>query len=109
MATSTITPVKIPDYPNPTSHPHPWLQLHKNTRLGDIISAFLPHILIFAGLAMLVMIVYGGFQLMVSGGDSEGIREGKAKITWGIIGFLIVFSSYFIVQLVGAVFKVKIF
>ncbi len=104
-----ILAVEIPDYPNPTSHPHPWLQLSKSTSLGSIISALLPHILIFAGLAMLIMIVYGGFQLMISGGDSEGIREGKAKITWGVIGFLIVFSSYFIVQLVGTIFKVKIF
>jgi len=97
-------PVKIPSYPSAEGK----IDLN-NDNLGTIIHKFLPHIFVISGLLMLVMIVYGGFQLMISGGDNEGIREGKAKITWGIVGFLIVFSSYFIVQIVQAIFRITIF
>ncbi len=107
MANQIIAAVAIPSYP--AQAPGAWLKLNGSTNLGQVISAFLPHILFLAGLAMLIMIVYGGFQLMISGGDSEGIREGKAKITWGVVGFLLVFSSYFIVQLVETIFKIQIF
>ncbi len=105
MAAKLLAGVTLPSYPTPRS-----AKINLNTdNLGSIISKLLPHIFIISGLLMAVMIIYGGFQLMVSGGDSEGIREGKAKITWGIVGFLIVFSSYFIVQIVQAIFNVQIF
>ena len=76
--------------------------------LGAIISEALKYIITFAGLSMFAMILYGGFHLLISAGNPEGIKEGTNKIVFGIIGFLVVFAAYWIVQLVEVVFHLSI-
>lgn len=68
--------------------------------LGSVVTQALPYILTLAGIAMLFAIIWGGITLMTSGGDPAKTKEGYGKIMYGIIGFLIIFASYFIAQLV---------
>ncbi len=84
------------------------LGLSKGVTLGGIITNLLPHLFILAGILMLLMILWGGIHLMIAQGDPEGIREGKAKVMYGIIGFFVVFVSYFVVQIIEQVFKIPI-
>ena len=58
---------------------------------------------------MLVMLILGGIGLMTAAGDPAKTKAGYGKITSGIVGFLIVFISYFAVQLVEVILGVKIF
>ena len=55
------------------------------------------------------MIIAGGLQVMTSLGIPEKMKIGYGKITGGIVGFLIIFSSYMIVKLIEAMFNIKIF
>jgi len=80
------------------------LKLRDNPSLGEIVTVILTQAIYLAGFLMIVYIVWGGIHLMISMGDPEGIREGKAKITGGILGFFIVFFAYLILQLVNAIF-----
>jgi len=68
------------------------------TNIGDIISSLLTHIFPIAGLLTFIYLIYGGFHLMIAQGDENGIKEAKAKITNALIGFLIIFLAYWIVQ-----------
>lgn len=77
--------------------------------IGDIVSAFLPYIYSIAGIALLLMLLAGGFQLMTSGGDPKGVEAGKQKITNALIGIIIVFASFWIVQVVGRILGIEIF
>lgn len=77
------------------------------TTLGDIISALLPFLFVFAGLGVLLYLLYGGFQLMTSGGDPKGIAEGKGKITNAIVGFVIIFVAFWVIQAVGIIFGIE--
>lgn len=77
--------------------------------LGDVISSLIPYIYLVAGLSMLVMLILGGLTLMTAAGDPAKTKAGYGKITSGIVGFLIIFVSYFVVQIVELVFGVKIF
>lgn len=70
------------------------------SNLGDVVTKALPYVFTLAGIALLFVIISGGITLMTSGGDPAKTKEGYGKIISGIIGFLIIFASYFIAQLV---------
>jgi hypothetical protein len=71
--------------------------------LADIISALLPYIFSIAGILILIYLIMGGLQLMTSGGDPKAMESAKGKITNALVGFVIVFASYWIVQLLANV------
>ena len=45
---------------------------------------------------------------MTAAGDQNKTKEGYGRIQAGIVGFLIVFISYFVVQIVEVILGVKI-
>lgn len=76
------------------------------TTLGDIIGILLPYIFGAAGIALLIYLVIGGFQFMLSRGDPKSAQAAKSKITNAIIGFVIVILAFTIVQLLGQIFGI---
>ncbi|MCG2692974.1 hypothetical protein L6279_02580 [Candidatus Parcubacteria bacterium] len=81
-----------------------WSNQDLTVTVGKIIGIVLG----FLGLIALVIIVYGGFKWMTSGGEEEKIASSKKLMIAGVIGMLIILVAYaastFIVsQLVGAV------
>lgn len=77
--------------------------------LGDVVSGLLPYIFVFGGILMLLYLIYGGLHLMISRGDPKAVQEAKGKITNAIVGFLIIFASFWIVQIIGRVFGIEVF
>ena len=55
-------------------------------------------ILGFVGALALLFFVYGGFVFILSGGSEEKVRLGKQILINAIIGLVIVFASYMIIQ-----------
>lgn len=80
----------------------------KFNNLGSLVSAILPYIYAFAGLALFIMLIWGGITLMTAGGDPAKSKAGYGKISAGLIGFLIIFVSYFVTQIVEVVLGIKI-
>lgn len=60
-------------------------------------------IFFFAGFALLIYLVLGGFELMTSAGSPDKAASGKAKVTNALIGFVIIFTAYWLVQIIGTV------
>lgn len=75
---------------------------------GEIMTKLLPYIFVAAGLSMFVMLIVGGFELMVSGGEPGKIKAAQGKLTGGVVGFLIVVFAYFIAQVMETVFGINI-
>lgn len=75
--------------------------------IGELISSVLTYAFTFAGIALLLCFIWGGFQLFTSGGDQKKVSEGKATITNALIGFVIVFVAFWIVQLFGNLLGLK--
>lgn len=71
--------------------------------IGDIVSALIPYIFFGAGVALLAYIILGGYTMMTSRGDAKALAAGKDKVTHGLIGFVIVFTAFWIVQLIGRI------
>ena len=82
--------------------------ISKWTNISQIVSRLLIYIFPIAGILTFIFLLYGGFHLIIAQGNEEGIREAKAKITNAIIGFLIVFLAYWIVQILEIILGVQL-
>jgi len=79
-----------------------------NNDLGGIIGDFLPYLLTIAGLILFGMLVMGGFTMLAGAADKEAQDKGKKMITSALVGFFIVFATYWIAQLLQVIFKINI-
>lgn len=75
---------------------------------GDLINAILPNVYVAAGLVIFFMFVLGGFKVVSSASDSHKMEEGKKTITFAIIGLLVIFGSYWIIQIIQLVTGLEI-
>jgi hypothetical protein len=75
---------------------------------GGIITRVLQFAFPLAGIALFIMIVIGGFQILMAAGNDKGMQAGQQRVTYAIIGFILLFSSYWIAQLLGQIFSIKI-
>lgn len=73
-----------------------------------IISALLPILFTFAGTILFVMIIWGGFELLTGATNPKKQEAGKQRITAGIIGFMLIFSAYWLAQLLQVIFGISI-
>ena len=76
------------------------------TNIGSILDAMTPLIFGFAGFGLLLMIISAGFTLLTSAGDAKQLESGKQRLTYAIVGFLVIFVAYWVVQLAGKIFGV---
>lgn len=101
--------IKLPgpnDAPVPVDYPSEFSGFFfKQGTIGSIVSDAVPLLLAFAGLGLLLMLISSGYTFLTSAGDAKKMEQGKQKLTNSIVGFFIVFAAYWIVQLVGIIFK----
>jgi len=76
---------------------------------ADLISTIIPYLYVIAGLILFAFLIIGGFGYLTSGGDPEKIKAAGGKITHALIGFLIIFLSYWLVQILEIVLGIQIF
>jgi hypothetical protein len=93
--------VKLPDYTGTGFK-------FANSTVGSIFGALLPYVFVVAGLVLLFMLIVGGIGLMTATGDPKKVEASQGRITMALVGFLIIFASYFIVQLVEIALGVKV-
>lgn len=72
--------------------------------IGTIIGAALTYVFAFAGVGLLLMIISSGFTLMLSAGDPKKMEKGKQSLTNSILGFILIFAAFWLVQILGIVF-----
>ena len=71
---------------------------------GAIISSVLSEGLIVAGFLMFVWAIIGAFQYILAGGNKENLAKARERITWAIVGFLLVIVSFAISSYIQGVF-----
>ncbi len=75
--------------------------------IGAIVSRFLLYLFPFAGLLLFIYLIIGGFSYLTSGGDPKAMEQAKGKITNAIVGFIIIFVAYWLVQILEFMFGIK--
>jgi hypothetical protein len=73
-----------------------------------IIGKLLPYLLTFGGLILFVMLIWGGFEMLSGASDPKSQEAGKNRMTAAVIGFILLFASYWLAQIVQAVFGISI-
>lgn len=79
-----------------------------NVDISPIIQLALGTIFVLAVVLALFLLVYGGISFITSGGEKEKIVKARLRITYAIVGLIIIFLSFFIVNLIGYFFGVNI-
>ena len=79
-----------------------------NATLADVINALLKYVFPISGLVLFFMLIAGGFQLLTSAGNPEKTSGGYKKIIFAIIGFLIIFMSYWLIEIIERVFGIEV-
>lgn len=70
-------------------------------QLGDVIERLLPILFSAAGILLLIYLTLAGYQYLTSAGEPGKTAAARAKIINGLVGIVIVFVSYWIVQFVA--------
>lgn len=70
------------------------------TRINELITQIINVFSILVGIVAVVMMIYGGFRYITSGGDSGNVTSAKNTILYAIIGLIIVALAQFIVKFV---------
>jgi hypothetical protein len=69
----------------------------KGKKLEDIIQGIINFIFGLALLICPIFIIWGGFEIATASGSDEKIKEGKKKITYALVGLVIIaLSSTFV-------------
>lgn len=75
--------------------------------LGGVISILIPNVIVVCGILFFLLILYGGWQLITLGGQwnlsPQKVTQAKTMTYYGAIGFLLVISAYFILQITGVI------
>ena len=74
--------------------------------LSDIITVLMSFFYPFAGVILLFVCIWGGYDLLTSHGEAEKLNGGRSKITSGIIGFVLLAASYILARVLGFIFGV---
>ncbi|HCM37452.1 MAG: hypothetical protein UV61_C0010G0021 [Candidatus Gottesmanbacteria bacterium GW2011_GWB1_43_11] len=77
--------------------------------LGTLMNVILPNILTLAGIVVLVFVVASGLIFMNHAGKGESDKTAKDKqaFTAAVIGLMIIFGAYFLIQIVETLLGYK--
>ncbi len=78
--------------------------------LGDVVNVLLQNAFVIAGVIFLVLLIFGGFTFIVSAGsgDAKKSEHSKQTITAAVTGLVLVFASYWIIQIIEILTGIKI-
>lgn len=79
----------------------------KITTFTEFITEAIPYVFGIAGVGLLIMIILSGFTLMTSAGDAKKMEQGKNQLTYAIVGFIVIFAAFWIVQFAGYAFGIE--
>lgn len=104
MAQQLAQGLTIPWMGNDTVQIDGELNIGGTVDLGTILGRAMELVLIFAGIGLFLMLISGGFTLLTSAGDSKKLDQGKQRLTYAFLGFIIIFGAFWLVQIFGTIF-----
>ena len=77
--------------------------------IGKLLNQILPTIMLTASLVFLAILLYGAFSYVTSSGEQEKIQKARKTITYSMVGLVLIFLSYLIVQIVSMITGITLF
>lgn len=69
--------------------------------LSNFLSRIITIIYAFAAIAVVFMVVYSALQMILSGGDKEKITQARNRLTYAIIGLVLLAFAFLIIRVLG--------
>lgn len=76
---------------------------------GSLASTLISFMLVIGGILLLIMILKGGIEWMTAGGDKVKAESARKTLSNAVIGIVILFSFFAIVNLIGYIFGINFF
>jgi p-aminobenzoyl-glutamate transporter AbgT len=82
----------------------------QSSGIGTLVSVILSNAVAIAGVILLFLFVMGGIGIISGAGQNnpEKVARGKKALTSAIIGFIIVFTVYWIILIIEQIFGFSI-
>lgn len=77
----------------------------QNASGGDLVKNIVNVLLFIVGGISVIMIIVGGLLYVTSAGDSGGVTRAKATLTYAIVGLVVSFLAFAIVNFVFGLIK----
>lgn len=77
-----------------------------NQFLDKVVVQIVNPIILLLSAAAFVVFVWGLFQFIRKAGDEKARGEGKQAIFWGIVGLVIIFGAYGIINVALGTFNI---
>lgn len=76
---------------------------HGFTSLADIVSNFLPKILLVGGIIFFVMVIMAGFSILsgAGSGDEKALVKWQQILAAGAVGLIIMIGSFWALQIIN--------
>ena len=76
--------------------------------IEPIVANIIRSVVALGGIALFVMLVFGGIQYLTSGGDPEGVQKAKLTLTYAIIGIALFVIAWFTLLFIETFTGVKV-
>lgn len=73
------------------------------TSFNMVVNAVVKNAFVLAGLISFILLISGGFTVIVAAGDAKKAQQGKAAMTGAVIGLLLVLGSFLIIEIIEVV------
>lgn len=73
----------------------------------DLLIAIAKYLMGIIGIVAVVMIIYGGFRMVVSAGNTEQVEKARSTLTWAVAGFALALLAYSIIAIVQNALQTK--
>ena len=78
-----------------------------NAFLSKVVVQILNPIILLLAAGAFVVFVWGVFEFVLNAGDDKKRTEGRIAIFWGLIGLVIIFGAYGIINVALATFNLS--
>ncbi len=75
---------------------------------GDVLRNIIIGVLVIAAVISLFFLIFGGIKWILSGGDKAKVGEARGTIVAALVGLIITFLAYFILNIVLGLFGLSV-
>lgn len=73
------------------------------TGISRVLSNLVTIIFSAAMVVFLLMVVFSGFQWITSGGEKENIAKARGRLTWAVVGIVILALAFVFLRVIGQI------
>jgi Type IV secretion system pilin len=78
-----------------------------NGALANIAVAAFFYIIPIVGIIGFLFFLWSGFEFLTSKGDPKALAAAKARLTYAVVGLVVIFSAYLITLFVTELFRIR--